>query len=405
MVLRVKDEAIQRGLQVFTAGQLTDALRHRLLIANAHLEAALRRECGQLNPCRTVTQQVQVIGAPARVRRGLCLQALAQEEQMNQVAGGAAGQQASKGVDLAVQHQVRLAAVAAPEVDECAGRRVVRGVHQRVGAALQANGGQASYPVQPVGAGAQVAALQCQATLDGVVDQLGQGMFRCHAVQQSGLRRRIGLEWLAAEHHAHGQQRVDQIRQARGGAQPRMQADQYLRQAQPGIRCGQAHVAAQREFQAAAKGVAVHDGQRRAGQINQLLGQQVSVHQLAHRVGFVVDSGKIVQVGAQAKAACLGRAQDQRARHFPAQAGQHVAQFTQRGAAEQVGRLPLLIEQQPGDLAVVAAQAPVLPWALVRLLQVLLAEGAVAALALHQVVERVHHACTSSARVSSQAWA
>ena len=184
-----------------------------------------------------------------------------------------------------------------------------------------------------------------------------------------------------------------------------MQADQYLRQAQPGIRCGQAHVAAQREFQAAAKGVAVHDGQRRAGQINQLLGQQVSVHQLAHRVGFVVDSGKIVQVGAQAKAACLGRAQDQRARHFPAQAGQHVAQFTQRGAAEQVGRLPLLIEQQPGDLAVVAAQAPVLPWALVRLLQVLLAEGAVAALALHQVVERVHHACTSSARVSSQAWA
>ena len=55
-------------------------LQLALAARNNHLEAALRRECGQLNPCRTVTQQVQVIGAPARVRRGLCLQALAQEE-------------------------------------------------------------------------------------------------------------------------------------------------------------------------------------------------------------------------------------------------------------------------------------------------------------------------------------
>ena len=124
-----------------------------------------------------------------------------------------------------------------------------------------------------------------------------------------------------------------------------MQPQQHFRYAKGGSFDRQPVVAAQRQFQPAAERCAVDDGDGWTAQINQVLSQQMCLDQLVDDVGFGVQLTELADVGAYAKAAGFGRADDQCAGHVTLERGDNFAEFTQYRFGKHVGAAVGLVHQ------------------------------------------------------------
>ena len=154
----------------------------------------------------------------------------------------------------------------------------------------------------------------------------------------------------AGQHHGHGLDRIDQRGQPNGAAETGVQAEQHFGKAEARVVDGDAVVAGERDFEAAAEAIAVDDRDGRQRQRSSRSSTAWACASTASIFARVGDALELVDVGAGDEAGCVwpsgsqGRAAGRARCSVSAcvELGQHLG-------VERVGAGALLVEQQPGD--------------------------------------------------------
>jgi hypothetical protein len=163
------------------------------------------------------------------------------------------------------------------------------------------------------------------------------------------------------QHHGHGFERIDQPRQAHGAAEAGMQAEHDLGEAEPRLLDRDAIVAGERDLEPAAEAIAVDDRDRGRAEAIEPVDHRVRLRQARLDCGDVGHAAELVDVGAGDETARLGGAQHQALRQTTFQAREHVVQFGEHVLGQGVGAGARLVEDEPGDVVLVARQRPVAP--------------------------------------------
>ena len=149
-----------------------------------------------------------------------------------------------------------------------------------------------------------------------------------------------------------------------------MQAEQHFGESEARVVDGDAEIAGQRHFEAAAEAIAVDHRDRRQRQPVEPIEHRMAARQ--HRLDRrrIGNAAELRDVGAGDEAAALGRTDDQPARPVAFELFQHGVELGEHLFRQRVGAGIFLVEQQPGDAVFVGAQPPVRPgaWLLRRLI-------------------------------------
>ena len=277
---------------------------------------------------------------------------------------------ALRGLTVTLQDQAieRIAAVIRPHVEDGVGRRVVLGTgalrhllpRLRGDEALQ----RAVHQLLHEGQFASRLSRQRQHAR-GVLHDARRHAF----VGETELFRPLRVQRAAAEHHVERGGRADHLRQAQHAAPARHDAEHDLRQGDARARLvhRDAVAAGKRQLGAAAHAMAADQRQRRVLHGGEAV---VEVPAAPHQGLGVLgrgDLGEFLDVGANDEAGTLAGADHQALRRLALELVQRLRQFAQRLRRQRVGRLAGLVEDQPGEAAGFALDAPVFEFSHVAL--------------------------------------
>jgi hypothetical protein len=163
------------------------------------------------------------------------------------------------------------------------------------------------------------------------------------------------------QHHGHRFERVDEPRQAHRAAEAGMQAEHDLGQAEPRLLDRDAIVAGERDLEPAAEAIAVDDGDGGRAEVIEPVDHRVRLRQARLDRGDVGHAAELVDVGAGDEARRLGGAQHHAPRQTALEARERVVQFGEHVLRQGVGARARLVEDEPGDVVLVARERPVAP--------------------------------------------
>ena len=252
----VADLLVKVGRALDRAGN-----RLRLHVAEAHRQPMPCAPGGDVAAHGAGADDMDAGAGPFAVGKGL--HAFTQEKHAHQVLRCRGDDQARERGDFGFLHRRRIAAVRLPQIDQCIGRRVVlrgrlglcflahaRGQQRPRRAAVE----QRYRPARPRGlqlAGGDVANRRIHVT------------FLRHRIHEAQRFCAPSPQGAPGQHHRHRFDRIDEARQPHGAAEPGVQAEQHLGEAEARVLGRDPIVAGERDFEPSAQTVAVNDGDRR----------------------------------------------------------------------------------------------------------------------------------------------
>ena len=239
------------------------------------------------------------------------LELLAQEEHPHQIARGVGDQEARERRDLGLLHLARVAAVILPQIDQGVRRRIVLDRRPFAGLGTQALGRELASGRAVDDRDEPAAATDLQLAGDcggGGGFDMALGHHRVDEAERLGTS---GAQIAPGQHGAHRLDRIDQPRQAHGAAETGMQPEQHLRQAEECILDCDPVIAGERDFETAAKTVAVNDGDRGHLQLIEPVDQRMRLREARLGGAGVGHGAQLADIGAGDEARGLGRAQHQ----------------------------------------------------------------------------------------------
>ena len=367
LAVHIRHEAIQRVADVDAlahdlAEQLRGALdragdRLRLHVGERHTQALIGAPGRDVAAHRAGADDVDMLDAVA----GACelLHLLAQEEHPDQVLRRRRHHQIGERGLFGPQHRDLVVAMLFPEIDQRIGRRIMfmRCGLFRLGA--HAPGEQAPDRAEVQNRVQRPRPGPLQPAEHRVPHGVADVALLRHRIDQPERLGLAGIDGLAGQHQGHRLHRIDQPREAHGAAEAGMQAEHHLRKAKARAFDGNARLAGQRHFEAAAEAEAVNDGDGRNLQ---------RFEAVDHRMGAadgdldrprIGGAAEFVDVGAGDETGFLGGADDEPGRPLALQRRQHRFEFFDQIGRQRVGAGALAIEQQPGDAVGIAGQLEV----------------------------------------------
>ncbi len=142
-----------------------------------------------------------------------------------------------------------------------------------------------------------------------------------------------------------------------------MEAEQDFRETEARVVDGDAEIAGQRHFEAAAEAIAVDHGDRRQRQPVEAVEHGMAARQRRLDRRGIGNAAELGDIGAGDEARALGRTDDQSARMIALDFFQYRVELGKHVFRQSVGAGIFLVEQQPGDAVLVGAQPPIDPGA------------------------------------------